>query len=677
MANRLASASSPYLRQHADNPVDWREWSPEAFGEARDRDVPVFLSVGYSACHWCHVMAHESFEDDAIAELLNRDYVAVKVDREERPDVDAVYMDAVQAMTGHGGWPMSVFLAADGTPFYGGTYWPSQPRQGMPGFGQVLAAITAAWRESREEVLGSGAQLAARLREHQRLPSGSGAVDADTADVAAALCVRAWDRDLGGFGPAPKFPSSMVIDFLLAHAVRTGAAQAEEAALHSLDAMSRGGIYDHVDSGFARYSTDARWLIPHFEKMLYDNALLLRAYVHGWQVSGRPRLRRVAGETAAYLVRDLQQERGGLSSSTDADSEGEEGLFFVWTDAELREVVAEAGEDPDAVARLFGVTPRGNFPEGPPGANVLSEPVARDEDDAALASSVQRVRAALHARRETRVHPGLDDKVLTSWNGLAIGALAEAGAVLGDAKPVEAAQRAARFLRAALVVDGRLHHTWRDGHGASVPAFLEDVACLAQGLVSLFEADGDPAWLSWAVALADEAEERFADPDAPGTYFATAHDAEALLTRPKDLWDNATPAGASVLVDVGLRLGALTGEARFAERAERTLRAFLPRARQAPTGYGELLRGLERLLGDGPEVAIVGTDAASRASLVAVHRERLRPADVLAVGAPGADGVPLLQGRGLVDGASAAYVCRHFACERPVTTPEQLRALLG
>jgi len=672
MPNRLENASSPYLRQHAGNPVDWYEWGEEAFARARAEDKPVFLSVGYASCHWCHVMAHESFEDTEVAALLNRDFLPIKVDREERPDVDAVYMTAVQAMTGHGGWPMSVFLTPDGTPFFGGTYWPREERGGMPGFVPVLEAVGDAWRQQRDAVLESAQRITERLRAEHDLSGPRGRVDAQAADVAAALSVQLWDPDLGGFGRAPKFPQAMTIDFLLANALRTGDRQAETAAVHSLEAMARGGIYDHVAGGFARYSVDAGWLVPHFEKMLYDNALLLRAYLHAWQVTGRPRFRRVAVETADYLLREMTHPGGGLYSSTDADSEGEEGRFFVWSDPEFRAVVAATGEDVDRFARFFGVTPDGNFE----GATILTEAGGRDEDDAVFASALDRVRAALWERREQRVHPALDDKVLTSWNALALGGLAEAGAVLGNTRYVSAATRCAHFLRESLVVDGRLQHTWREGHGPSVPAFLEDVAYLAQGLLVLYEADADPAWLQWAQRLATYADDAFADGDT-GAYFATANDAEALITRPKDLWDNAQPAGSSVLVDVHLRLASLTGEPRWAVRAERTLAAFLPRALQAPTGYGELLRAMERLAFGSREVAIVGDDGdPALVSLVSVFRERWRPGTVLAVGMPGASDVPLLAQRPLVDGRPAAYVCRHFTCDRPVTSAQELRALL-
>ncbi|MBA2529618.1 MAG: thioredoxin domain-containing protein, partial [Euzebyales bacterium] len=637
MPNRLTDASSPYLRQHAGNPVDWYEWSQEAFERARGEDKPVFLSVGYSSCHWCHVMAHESFEDTEVAGVLNDRFVAVKVDREERPDIDSVYMTAVQAMTGQGGWPMSVFLTPDGTPFFGGTYWPRDSRQGMPGFLQVLTAVDTAWRDQRDQVLATGGRLARHLQAANDLDGGAATVDAEVADTAAQLCVRAWDRDFGGFGQAPKFPQAMTIDFLLAHHVRTGDAGALEAAVHSLEAMSLGGIHDHVGGGFARYSVDAVWLVPHFEKMLYDNALLLRAYTHAAQVCTegsrrQRRFRRVAADAADYLLREMRAPEGGFYSATDADSEGVEGRYFTWSAAEFDEVVAAAGEDPAVFRRFYGVTEQGNFtdPHHPqlPRTSILHEDVARDEDDAGFTRRLQRVRGALYERREQRVHPGLDDKILVSWNALAIGALAEAGVALGEPRYVQAARDCARFLREHLVdttdpTRPRLFHTWKAGHGAGVPAFLEDVAYLAQALLVLYEADPDRGWFTWACDLAGDTETRFAERDeggeATGAYFATADDAEALLTRPKDLWDNATPGGASVMADVNLRLAALTGEAAYADRAERTLALFAARATQAPTGYGELLRDLERLAVGSREVAVVGDPSSPEvAALVAV-----------------------------------------------------------
>ncbi len=680
MPNRLQHASSPYLRQHAENPVDWFEWGTEAFQLALATDRPVFLSVGYSSCHWCHVMAHESFEDDEVAKLLNERFVAIKVDREERPDIDRVYMDAVQALSGgSGGWPMSVFLTPDGVPFFGGTYWPKESRAGMPGFIRVLDGVWQAWTQRRDQVLDAGGRLADHLRRGQDL-GDHGPADAEAADRAATACVRHWDDQLGGFGAAPKFPQAMTIDFLLAHALRTGDEGVLRAATHSLEAMSRGGISDHVGGGFHRYSVDAHWLVPHFEKMLYDNALLLRAYTHAHQMTGGRRFRRVATETADYLLRDLRHPDGAFFSATDADSEGVEGKFFVWTAEEFDEVVAGAGEDPAAWRRLFGVRQDGNWhdPHGhaPAGTNILHETSVRDEGDEVFAARLELVRAALSARRSARVPPGLDDKVLTSWNALALGALAEAGAALSVPAYIDAARGCAWFLRDQLVVDGQLRHTWTEGHGAAVPAFCEDVAYLAQALLVLYEAGGEVPWLQWARELAADAQARFADGE--GAYYSTADDAEALLTRPRDLWDNATPGAASVMADVHLRLYALTGELEHAHLAERTIGRFIGRAERAPTGYGELLRSLERLLAGPREVAIVGlADDPATAALVAAFRERWRPGAVLAVGPPGTAGVPLLAGRDLIHGQPAAYVCQRFACARPVTEPDALRALLN
>ncbi|MFO8076648.1 MAG: thioredoxin domain-containing protein [Actinomycetota bacterium] len=672
--NRLGQATSPYLRQHADNPVAWHEWGQEAFAEARERDVPVFLSVGYSSCHWCHVMAHESFEDPATAEVLNARFVSVKVDREERPDVDAVYMDAVQAMTGHGGWPMSVFLTPQGVPFFAGTYWPAEERAGLPSFVRVLEAVGEAWEHQRDEVEASTARIRAHLEGLQRVEDAGDVADASLAAEAAAACVRAWDSAHGGFGGAPKFPMAMTIDFLLAHHVRTGDEGALRAATHSLEAMARGGIHDQVGGGFHRYAVDDTWLVPHFEKMLYDNALLLRAYTHAWQVTGQPRWRRVAEGIADYLLREMRDPAGGLYSATDADSEGVEGKYFTWTLEEFTEVVAATGQDPAWWAEHFGVREGGNFE----GASILHRPGAggEDDDDADLAARRARVAEALRARRETRVPPGLDDKVLASWNGLALGALAEAGAALGRRDYVDAAAGVAEFLRGHLVVDGRLRHAWTARGGASGQTFAEDLADLAQGLLALAEAVPDPTWVGWAAELATEAEARHADPEGGG-YFATADDGEALLTRPKELWDNATPAPSSVMADVGLQLAALTGEATHHEAAQRVLRRFAGRAAQAPTGHGELLRALERDLAPTREVAVVGApDDPAFGELLAVARERWRPGDVLAAAAPGDQAVPLLADRGLVEGRPAAYVCRDFACSRPVTDPADLRALL-
>jgi uncharacterized protein YyaL (SSP411 family) len=678
-ANRLAASSSPYLRQHADNPVDWFEWGQDAFDEARRRDVPIFLSVGYSACHWCHVMAHESFEDAGVAALMNERFVSIKVDREQRPDVDSVYMAAVQALTGHGGWPMSVFLTHDGTPFYGGTYWPKDPRPGMPSFPQVLAAVSGSWQQERDKVVEGGERIAAHLRHAQSLGPGR-AVDHALLDRTAERLVRAWDRVHGGFGGAPKFPQAMAIDFLLAHHQRTGDPDSLAAAVHTLERMSRGGICDHVGGGFARYSVDERWLVPHFEKMLYDNALLLRAYVHAWQITGQPRFRRVALDVATYLVEEVQQVDGGFSSASDADSEGVEGKFFVWTAEAFDEAVAAAGEDPARWRERLGVRPEGNWsdPHGhaPPRANVLHEVVPHDEDEGYLRRWAA-VRRSLRERRDLRVAPGVDDKVLTSWNALAIAALAEAGAVLGEARYVASAQRAMRFVRDVMTVEGVLHHTWSPGHAPSVPALLEDLALLARAALVLHEATGDAELVGYAAALAAEVEAGFADGD--GAYHATRadHDQDGpeLLLRPLDLWDNAQPAGSSVMVEVGVRLTALTGDLAHRDRAVATVTRFGDRLEQAPLGYGELAVGAERLLAGPVEVAVVGPGPEP---LVAVVRSTWRPGVVLAVGsADDGDRVPLLADRPAVDGLATAYVCRGFACDAPTTDPAVLAAQLS
>jgi uncharacterized protein len=675
MANRLADSSSPYLRQHADNPVDWFEWGDEAFEEARRRDVPVFLSVGYSSCHWCHVMAHESFEDPDVAALMNERLVNVKVDREQRPDVDAVYMSAVQALTGHGGWPMSVFMGHDGTPFYAGTYWPREPRGGMNSFPQVVQAVSGSWQQERDRVLEGGARIAAHLQHEQDLGEGR-EVDAALLDRTAARVVRTWDRVHGGFGSAPKFPQAMTVDFLLAHHRRTGDAESLAAAVHSLERMSRGGIYDHVGGGFARYSTDERWLVPHFEKMLYDNALLLRAYVHAWQITGQPRFRRVAVDVADALLDGWQQPEGGFVSAFDADSEGLEGKFYVWTAAAFDEAVAAVGEDPRRWRERMGVAEAGNWhdPHGhaPPAANVLHEVVPFEEDDPGFARRWAAVRRSLRERREQRVPPGVDDKVLTSWNALAIAALAEAGAVLSVPRYVAGAERAMRFVRQVMTVRGVLHHTWSPGHDPQVPALLEDLALLARAALVLYDATGEPSLVAEARALADEVEEGFAD--GRGAYYAVRAEVEGppLLLRPLDLWDNAQPAGSSVMVEVHARLAALTGDLRHRDLAAATVRRFGARLEQAPLGYGELAVGAERLLSGPVEVALVGRGAEP---LLDVVRRTWRPGVVLAVGSGGGEEaaqVPLLEGRTARGGSATAYVCRGFACDAPTDDPAVL-----
>jgi uncharacterized protein len=674
MANRLTDETSPYLKQHEDNPVDWFPWSDEAFEEARRRDVPIFLSVGYSSCHWCHVMAHESFEDDEVAAALNEHFVNVKVDREERPDVDAVYMAAVTGMTGHGGWPMSVFLTPDGEPFYAGTYWPRTPRHGMPAFPQVISAVADAWQQRRDEVLESAATIASTLAGHAEAEAAE-AVDLSVADDAARMVVeRAWDRRLGGFGSAPKFPQAMTIEWLLERYVRTGEDDTLEAAVQSLRAMAQGGIHDQLAGGFARYSTDARWLVPHFEKMLYDNALLLAAYASAAAITEDEDLWRVAESTAGYLLAELRTEDGAFVAATDADSEGVEGRYFVWSAEEFDEVVVEAGEDPGLFRDFLGVEPAGNWE----GTNVLHRPVGRvafaedrglELDD--LDRRFEQVRAALLARRAERVPPGVDTKVLTSWNALVIRALVRAGVLLDRPGWVQAAATTAHLLHDRLTVDGRLHHVLTGGRVA-VPAFLEDVACLALADLELLSATGEQVWFERAVTLAEDADARFHDDDRGG-WFQTAEDAEALYTRPKDTWDNATPAGTSVMTEVCRVLAGLTGQGRWHDRATEGIGLFQDGARRMPTGYGWQLRQVEALAAGPREVAVVGRPGPERDALVRVVARRPRPGTVTVVAEPDqAPAVPLLRGRGEVEGRPAAWVCRELTCERPTVDPQVL-----
>ena len=675
-ANRLAQETSPYLRQHAENPVDWHPWGDEAFEKAKAEDKPVLLSVGYSACHWCHVMAHESFEDPDTAEVMNRLFVNIKVDREERPDVDAVYMQAVQSMTGRGGWPMTVFLTPDGRPFYGGTYYPKTDRHGLPGFVRILEAIDDAWRNRRDELLGQAGKLADALARGNDLrgAAGGGGLEAATLERAVAQLDKEFDDRLGGFGHAPKFPQAMTLDFLLREHVRTGDARALEMAVTTLDAMAAGGIYDHLGGGFHRYSVDARWLVPHFEKMLYDQATLARAYLHAWLVTGEERHRTVVEETVGYVLRDLRQPDGGFSSAEDADSEGEEGRFYVWSREEVEEV---AGDDAADAIRYWGVTGAGNF-EGHNILNVAERGSRRPE-------AVSRAREKLFARREGRVRPGLDDKVLTGWNGMFLQALAEAAAALGRDDWMDAARANARFLLAELRrEDGRLLRSWQAGRARHL-GYAEDYAALLGALITMTEVD-DPGWLRPAREIADGLLELFRDSgDTPhpgaddGAFYTTGHDAEALIARPRDVFDNATPSANSLAASALLRLGALTGEARYEEAGVGAMRAVGRLMGDHPTAFSELLGALQRWLAPPVEVAIVGDPAdPATAALTAEIRRRLLPGGVSVCAAPGtgADVTPLLADRPLVDGRPAAYVCERFACRRPVTDPAELKTQL-
>jgi uncharacterized protein YyaL (SSP411 family) len=666
MANALAHESSPYLLQHAGNPVDWRPWGPEALERARTLNRPLLVSIGYSSCHWCHVMERESFEDPAIAALMNEKFVCVKVDREERPDVDAIYMEA---MTGQGGWPLNVFLTPDQVPFFGGTYFPPTPRQGMPAWPAVLEAIAQAWAERRDEIVAQGPRMTERLRSTSALRAAADvSLDVGTLDEAVRELRASFDAVDGGFGGAPKFPPSATLLLLWAQAARGGppATKAGDMAGATLRAMASGGMFDQVGGGFARYAVDATWTVPHFEKMLYDNALLARCYLHGWLMTGERGFRRVAEETLDFVARELRGDEGGFLSALDADSEGVEGKFYVWTVDELRAAVGP--EDAEAAIAWLGVTERGNFvdPHHPaPGWNVLT---ARGPEPPAEVRA--RIRDALLRVRSERVRPGLDDKRLTAWNALAIAAFAEAGAVLGRPDYVEVAVQGADFVLGSLrTADGRLLRTWKDGE-AKLNAYLEDHAFLLEALLAVYEATFDPRWFAEARALADRMLEHFADPDAGG-FFSTSDDHEQLVVRRKDLEDAPIPSGSSSAAVGLLRLAALTGEARYEEAAASHLRLVAPLLGPHPQAFAYALVALDLLVRPGREVALAGDDVAA---LAAVVRERLRPGVVLA-GPPG-DGVPLMEGRSAVDGRAAAYVCEHFACRLPVTDPQALRDAL-
>jgi uncharacterized protein YyaL (SSP411 family) len=648
--NRLANETSPYLLQHKDNPVDWYPWGDEALGRAREEDKPLLVSIGYSACHWCHVMERESFEDEATAAAMNESFVCIKVDREERPDVDAIYMDAVQAMTGHGGWPLNAFLTPDGVPFYAGTYYPPEARHGLPSWRNVLDAIANAWATQREEIIDNSRGIVTRLRATAALEAPDAELDPATLDAAITTLKRSYDAEYGGWGQAPKFPSASTIEFLLRRGER-------QMALHTLRRMAGGGIYDQIGGGFARYSVDARWIVPHFEKMLYDNALLARAYLHAFQISGESRFERVCRETLDWGLRELQQPEGGFASALDADSEGVEGKFYVWRLDEVR-----AALDPelaDTAIAHFGMSEEGNFE----GANIAVRATPDPE-------RIDEIKATLLAVREQRVRPGLDDKRLTAWNALMISALADAGAALGEPRYRDAAVATAEFILRDLRADGRLLRTYNQGR-AHLNAYLEDHAFLLEALLTLYEATFDPRWFDEARALADQILDRFADSERGG-FFSTATDHEALIVRRKELEDTPIPSGSSAAAFGLLRLARLTGEARYEDAALGHIRLLHTFAGEHPPAFGHLLQAIDFALADVQEVALVGDD---RALLEQVMRETFRPHVVLAGGAP--NGVPLLAGREPVDGRAAAYVCQHFVCQRPVTEPDELRTLLN
>ncbi len=658
MPNRLAEETSPYLLQHRDNPVDWLPWGADALTLAREQDRPILLSIGYAACHWCHVMERESFEDEDTAKYMNEHFVPVKVDREERPDIDAIYMEAVQSITGQGGWPLTVFLDPDGVPFHGGTYFPPDSSRGMPSFMMVMEAVVQAFDERRDEIRSQSENVRTRLGAVALVSAPEGDIDPAIPEERAMAITSSADLEHGGFGPAPKFPPASVLDFLLARG------QTEPVEI-TLDRMAAGGIYDQIGGGFSRYSVDDVWLVPHFEKMLYDNALLARTYLHGWQELGHQRYRRIVVETLDWATREMRDPAGGFHASLDADSEGVEGLFYTWTGAELEEVLADRT---DSVMRTLGASNEGNFE----GRNVLHFPTGippADFDDELTAA-----REALMEARSQRIRPALDDKVLCSWNALMISALAEAGAVLERPDYLETARQCADFIWDEMRDrQGNLLRSWRHGE-ARLNAYLEDHAFLLEGLITLYEAGFDPAVFSRAVAVAENMIDRFADPDRGG-FFSTSHDHEQLIARRKDIGDHPIPSGSASAALGLLRLADLTGEARYRRHAEGVLKLLAPATARQPAAFGHLLQALDLYFSPDGEVAVVWPDGAgSQAAqpLLRAYRERYRPRTVLAGGPQGSSTPPLLEGRTAPGDQPAAFVCRDFSCRAPVCEPAEL-----
>ncbi len=675
--NRLISETSPYLLQHAHNPVDWYPWGTEALAVAASGDKPIFLSIGYAACHWCHVMERESFEDSDVAAVMNARFISIKVDREERPDLDAIYMDAVQAMNGHGGWPLSAFLTPEGRPFYAGTYFPPEPAHGMPSFRQVLEGIADAWSERRDELVVQAGRVTEAIGSVTRLRPSQDPLSADIPREAMVSLRAGFDARWGGFGGAPKFPQPMTMEFLLRQAVR-GVPDALEMVVITLDRMAHGGIYDHLGGGFARYATDAAWHVPHFEKMLYDNAQLVQLYTRAWQVTGTDDYRRVAQETIAYLLREMQHPDGGFWSSQDADSEGVEGKFFTWTWDELVERVGAP------IATCFGALPEGNWD----GTNVLWRPVSvasvaaeHGREPRSLAAELDGARAHLFEIRDARAHPQTDDKVLSAWNAMTIRALAEAGRAFDEPTATEAAVRCADFVLTHLRSrDGQLLRSWRDGVPGR-PGFAEDHASLAAACLTLYETTHELRWFETARDLADDLLERFLD-RGNGGFFQTGVDAEALVVRPKDVYDNAVPSGNSVAAEMLQRLTMLTGDSRYETAAVGALRLVADAMGRAPAAFGQALSALDLYLGPAREVAIVGdpADPATEELVREATAARYRPNVTCAVSRPGdataARAVALLQDRVAVDGRPTAYVCQGFACRLPVTDARALAAQL-
>ena len=674
MANHLQNETSPYLLQHADNPVDWHPWGDEAMRLASEQDKPILLSIGYAACHWCHVMAHESFEDEATAAQMNADFINVKVDREERPDIDSIYMQAVNAMIGRGGWPMTVFLTPDGKPFYAGTYFPDEPRHGMPSFRQILTGVTQAWQGDRENVDGSASEVAERLQALSSVGLEPQPLDADTLRGALRGLGQQFDATWGGFGEAPKFPQPMTIELLLREFLRSKDEHALEMAETTLQKMAEGGMWDQIGGGFARYSVDHRWLVPHFEKMLYDNAQLARLYLHAWQVTGNDFYRRITEETLDYVLLEMRHENGGFYSSQDADSEGVEGKFYVWSADEIRDAL---GEDADVFMQIYGVSDEGNW-EGQNILNLRVDPkrlaAQLGTDAGSLGARLAAARTELYGLRSQRVWPGLDDKVLTSWNGLMLAAFAEAGQTLRRPDYIEAAISNADFLHRTMRRDsGRLFRTWKAGSEAKYNAYLEDYAFLADGLLALYEATFEACWVDWARELAELMLAHFRD-TTNGGFFDTSDDHEQLIHRPKDLQDNAVPSGNAMAASVLTKLSLLTGNGDYWQVAEQSTATMSKFMSQYPSGFGQWLNVASFMLSEPREIALVGS-ADAIAPLLEVARNGYQPFQVVAAGEEAS--LPLLENRPQIDGQGTAYVCRQFLCQAPVTKPEELALQLG
>ncbi|MGI8477388.1 MAG: thioredoxin domain-containing protein [Thermomicrobiales bacterium] len=676
MANRLATESSPYLLQHKDNPVDWFPWGDEALAKARAEDKPLLVSIGYSACHWCHVMAHESFEDPATAALMNERFVNVKVDREERPDLDSIYMTAVHAMTGQGGWPLNFFATADGSPVYGGTYWPPQDRQGMPAFQKVLLAVSDAYRDQREDLLQNADQIRSLVRQSMVANRNTGTLQTDILETAATGLGRLFDGGNGGFGSAPKFPQPSVLEFLLRRHRSAGDERAAKMVRLTLDKMAAGGVYDQVGGGFHRYAVDAVWLVPHFEKMLYDNAQLARLYTDAHRSFGDEAYRRIATETLDYVLREMTDPDGGFYSTQDADSEGEEGTFYVWTPAEIDEI---AGPEDGPIVRLhWAVSTGGNFE----GRNILSVPRTAETIAGEAGVSVEELRAAvarakakLYAARETRVHPGRDEKVLSGWNGMMMRAFAEASRAFDRADYRDAAVANARLVKDRMRSGGKLLHSFKDGE-ARIGGFLEDYANVIDGLIAVYEATFDRRWFNDAVALAWTMVVEFADRDG-AAFYDTAESAEQLISRPRDLHDGATPAGNSVAASVLLRLGRFTGNGEFERLALETLQMMARPMAEQPIGFGRFLSGVEAHLATPREVAVAGRRGDAQVdSLAGAVYARFEPNTILGLADPddedAASAMPFLAQRPMQGGSATAYLCERNTCLPPVHEPVEL-----